>query len=167
MACVFYNYSPGGSGYLRVLRLIVSTPGCPRLIHYRLTTYVSCPSTVRAALLIHDDAVSEWGYTITRDCLERTSCDLFARTHVKYSKILEREQALRSHPKPVLLQHGAPIPTEFQADTVFLLRRRVLWVIREESSECSPLLVRRLLADGHALSSRDALAPAPSETSIV
>jgi hypothetical protein len=131
-----HNRSPGELGYLRASRPIASTPGFLHLIHSQLTTYVSETWFVRATLLIRDGAVSVWGYTITRDCITRILSEALSRTHVSYSKILELERALRSHPKPVILQHGAAIPPEFVANSGFLSRRRVLWAAREEASEC-------------------------------
>jgi hypothetical protein len=130
-----HNRSPGGLGYLRASRPIASTPSFPHLIHSQLTTYVSETWFVRATLLIRDDAVSVWGYTVTRDCITRILSEASSRTHVSYSKILELERILRSQPKPVIAQHGAAIPPEFVAHSGFLLRKRVLWAAREEASE--------------------------------
>jgi hypothetical protein len=121
-----YNHSQEESHCLPLSGLIASTLGFLRLIHSLLTTYASGICLVRAALLIHEHAVNVWSYSILRDCLERLSSEGFARTHVNYSKVPESERALRSYPKPVILQHGTPIPPEFSADSVYLSRCRVL-----------------------------------------
>jgi hypothetical protein len=131
-----HNHSPGGSHCLPLSGLIASTLGFPRLIHSRLKTYASDTCFSRAVSLICDGTVSVWSFALCRDCLERMSSEGFARTHVSYSQIPELERALRSYPKPVILQHGTPIPPEFSADSVYLSRCRVLWAMREDSSEC-------------------------------
>jgi hypothetical protein len=136
---VSHYYSPGGSHYLRVSCPIASTPSSLHPIHSLLVIYASGTWVLRAALLMQQNTVSVWGYAITKDCMERISSEAFTRTHVSMSKILELERALRSYPKPVLLELDAPIPPEFSADSVYVARRRVLWALREESSECSQL----------------------------
>jgi hypothetical protein len=166
-ACASYNHSPGESDCLPPSGLIASTPGFLRLIHSPLRTYVSGICLVRAALLIYEHAVNVWSYNILRDCLERMSSEGFARIHVNYSKVSEIERALRSYPKPVILQHGTPIPPEFSADSVYLSRCRVLWAMREEASQYRQPFLYGRVADDNAFSSGVAAPPTPFESSIV